>query len=171
MDFDCDFDAPMFVDFQNLDGDHQERQQAEAYFEVDHETDIENPADVEKNTDASNANPVECDTAVNQEKNWEPKIPTIGDVGNNDEQIPTKTVIRGEKSKSQGMEDMDNKSCPTDNYSQVSTIAIYGSVLVMTARSPSLNAYGRLSQYLFDKHCIFYSIGFKYQHFSKSRWH
>lgn len=36
MDFDCDFNAPMFVDFQNMDGDHQEQEHVEAYFEVDH---------------------------------------------------------------------------------------------------------------------------------------
>ena len=39
MDFDCDFNAPMFVDFQNLDEGLQEREQAEAYFEVHHEFD------------------------------------------------------------------------------------------------------------------------------------
>ena len=36
MDFDCDFNAPMFVDFQNMDGDHHEQEQAEAYFDVHH---------------------------------------------------------------------------------------------------------------------------------------
>ena len=48
MDMDCNFDAPMFVDFQNLAGDHDEQQEAEAYFEVDHETDIKEPPAHEK---------------------------------------------------------------------------------------------------------------------------
>ena len=53
MPFDCSFDAPMFVDFQNLDGDHQDQQQAEAYFEVDHETDINNQPNPPKSADSS----------------------------------------------------------------------------------------------------------------------
>ena len=40
MDMDCSFDAPMFVDFQNMEGEDQKREEAEAYFEIDHETDI-----------------------------------------------------------------------------------------------------------------------------------
>ena len=51
--FDCSFDAPMFVDFQNMDGDQQEQQEAEAYFEVDHESDINNQTDPPKSADVS----------------------------------------------------------------------------------------------------------------------
>ena len=102
MDFNCDFDAPMFVDFQNLDGDHQEQEQAEAYFEVDHETSIlaENAQSAQP-TEASTFNQVECDTAVNQEKNSDPQIPING---------------------GQGMEDAANENCPTVSNSQVSPI-------------------------------------------------
>lgn len=53
MPFDCSFDAPMFVDFQNLDGDHQEQEQAEAYFEVDHETDLNTETNPPKSADVS----------------------------------------------------------------------------------------------------------------------
>ena len=34
MDMDCSFDAPMFVDFQNMEGEDQKREEAEAYFEI-----------------------------------------------------------------------------------------------------------------------------------------
>lgn len=34
MDFNCEFNAPMFVDFQNMDGHDQN---PEAYFDIDHE--------------------------------------------------------------------------------------------------------------------------------------
>ena len=37
MDMDCSFDAPIFVDFQNMEGEDQKREEAEAYFEIDHE--------------------------------------------------------------------------------------------------------------------------------------
>ena len=74
MDFDCNFDAPMFVDFQNMGGDHQEREQAEAYFEVDHETDIDNQHDAGKTGDACSSNNVVCDKALNQENNLEEQI-------------------------------------------------------------------------------------------------
>ena len=125
MDFDCDFDAPMFVDFQNLEGDHQEREQAEAYFEVNHEPDIDNQLDARQNSDVSTVNHGECDTAVIQGENWKPQIPANMEVGNDEEQIPTDAIIRGEKPKGQGMEDIVNKNCPTVRNSQVSTIVKY----------------------------------------------
>ena len=100
---DCDFDAPMFVDFQNLDGDHQERQEAEAYFEVDHESDIHQQLGAEQIIDASASN-VECDTGRDQRNNWEPQIPASVETTNNEERFLNDNkigaaVIVGEKSK------------------------------------------------------------------------
>ena len=63
MPFDCDFDAPMFVDFRNLEGD-QEHEQAEAYFEVDHETDINNQPNPQQSYNDFKENEVSLATIV-----------------------------------------------------------------------------------------------------------
>ena len=81
MDFDCNFDAPMFVDFQNLDGDHNEQQEAEAYFEVDHETDIqEHPVhekpEQNKKEEVINSTTEDAIRKNSRDKRWEQQIPT-----------------------------------------------------------------------------------------------
>ena len=99
---DCDFDAPMFVDFQNLEGDHQERQEAEAYFEVDHESDIHQQLGAEPIVEAS-ATSVESDTGRHQRSDWEPQIPasvqTKNEEGFLNDAKNGAAVTGGEKSK------------------------------------------------------------------------
>ena len=56
MDFDCDFNAPMFVDFQNMDGDHQEQEQAEAYFDVHHPDHERDQIDMKNNAQSNEVN-------------------------------------------------------------------------------------------------------------------
>ena len=56
MDFDCDFNAPMFVDFQNMDGDHQEQEQAEAYFDVHHPDHERDQIDMKNNAQSTEVN-------------------------------------------------------------------------------------------------------------------
>ena len=72
---DCSFDAPMFVDFQNMEGEDQKREEAEAYFEIDHETDI---------------------NAV-----VEPSEYVVGNIPNmtNNQETMTGSAVQGEKSK------------------------------------------------------------------------
>ena len=117
MDFDCSFDAPMFVDFQNMDGDHQEQEQAEAYFEVDHEPDMNNRFDLEESASGSSSKNTESDT--NQRKDLNPQSIIDGEIDRNVQQIPVETVLKGEKPKSQMIERVEY-DCSTESNSQVS---------------------------------------------------
>lgn len=92
MDFNCDFNAPMFVDFQNMDGDHQEQEQAEAYFEVhhpDHERDqndqisttpsLNNPTETNPVSDGLTVTNSKSNTVTESKTPGEAKLHTMDD--------------------------------------------------------------------------------------------
>ena len=113
-DFNCSFDAPMFVDFQNMD-EHQEQEQAEAYFEVDHEPDMNNRFDILKPESESFSSNIECDT---NQTGLNAQGIIDGEMDENVPQVPLRTVARGEQSKNQTIERVEHY--PADSSSQVS---------------------------------------------------